>query len=645
MFKFHNVIKENDEEVLVLYLDQFNMEVGELGAFDSKSKTLRDNIDTYLKKNKVGFKGGIIKIALGGVIISQLIIPKSVASASENNDESYIEEYLSDPSIIYVVKANDTLYSIALRFETTVEELMRLNNLGSSKIFPGQQLVLKSDVYSYTIRYEVKSGDTLSSIAAEFNVTIQSIMEENNLKSTKIKRNQVLNITKYTDNDIVLHQVLDGETLYSIAGIYNVSVDSIKSLNGLISNLIHPNQILKISLTNSMTDEATNNTIKYFVKDGDTLWSIATAFETSVDEIKQLNNLSSSLIYVGQELLIAGSENEEENIAIPENNLIEYEVKSGDTLYKIALNHDTTVEMIRILNGLSNDVISVGQVLIIENNNQTNLTEDNNPTGLMVTVLRYDGSIVTETMENYVIGVVASEMPASFSTEALKAQSIAARTYAISRVEKGEILSDTDHHQVYSDVDELKKMWGSSFDYYYNKIKEIVYSTAGEVAVYNNQYIDALYYSTNNGYTQSAVDVWGGNLPYLQKVDSHWDLKSPEYSSTTTMSIESFKATLGITERDINIEILERNTSNYITSIKVNGTVYGGNNFRSKFRLRSMDFEINILGDTVSITTKGFGHSVGMSQYGAHFMGLEGYTYDQILKHYYLGIDIVSIEK
>lgn len=260
--------------------------------------------------------------------------------------------------------------------------------------------------------------------------------------------------------------------------------------------------------------------------------------------------------------------------------------------------------------------------------------------GITISLKRASG-IVSMSLEDYIIGVVGAEMPASFSKEALKSQAVAARTYALSRIELGGVLSDTNSHQVYKDSSQLKQVWGKDFSMYYNKIKSAVLETQGQVLFYNGTYIDAVYHSTSNGYTENATAVWKNATPYLVSVDSHWDTSASSYLRTVSISSDKIFSTFGVIG-DGDIEILERNESGRISSIRVGDQTFTGVEFRNLLGLRSADFDISFQNGSYVITTRGFGHGVGMSQYGANGMAKEGYSYRQILAHYYPGTALVT---
>lgn len=257
----------------------------------------------------------------------------------------------------------------------------------------------------------------------------------------------------------------------------------------------------------------------------------------------------------------------------------------------------------------------------------------------MVTVKRSNGTILNIELEEYLIGVVAAEMPASFSLEALKAQAIAARTYALKAIQNGTTLTDTVATQVYKDNNELKKTWGNSYNTYYNKVKSAVNATTGLVMYYNNNLINAFYHSTSNGFTEDSTAVFGA-YPYLKSVESPVDKNVSSYLKNITLSYETISNKLGVPITSISNISIERNNSNRVAKIIIDNNTYDGVKFRTILGLRSTDFDINLNSDSVSITTRGYGHGVGMSQYGAHEYAKLGWNYNQILKHYYTGITI-----
>ena len=260
-----------------------------------------------------------------------------------------------------------------------------------------------------------------------------------------------------------------------------------------------------------------------------------------------------------------------------------------------------------------------------------------------ITVYRSNGSVINLNMTDYLIGVVSSEMPASFNFEALKAQSVLARTYALKAKQTGKKLTDTVSTQSYIDIDQMKNKWGNSFNTYYNKIKNAVENTNGEYLSYNGNYIEALYHSTNNGKTESSLDVFGNYYPYLISVSSEYDKNASSYLRTINMPLDTISNKLGLSlNNDSVISILSYTDGGNIKEININGNNFSGKKVRELLGLRSADFDISISDNNANITTRGYGHGVGMSQYGANGMANAGYSYKDILSHYYPGTTLTK---
>lgn len=281
----------------------------------------------------------------------------------------------------------------------------------------------------------------------------------------------------------------------------------------------------------------------------------------------------------------------------------------------------------------------------IEHTNIDN-TSTNNTTNSSVseiTVYRSNGSVINLNMTDYLIGVVSSEMPASFNLEALKAQSVLARTYALKAKQTGKKLTDTVSTQSYIDIDQMKNKWGNSFNTYYNKIKNAVENTNGEYLSYNGNYIEALYHSTNNGKTESSLDVFGNYYPYLISVSSEYDKNASSYLRTINMPLDTISNKLGLSlNNDSVISILSYTDGGNIKEININGNNFSDKKVRELLGLRSADFDIGISDNNANITTRGYGHGVGMSQYGANGMANAGYSYKDILSHYYPGATLTK---
>ena len=231
-------------------------------------------------------------------------------------------------------------------------------------------------------------------------------------------------------------------------------------------------------------------------------------------------------------------------------------------------------------------------------------------------------------------------MPALFHEEALKAQAIASRTYLINHLQNNSTISNTTDDQVYLTKEEMQDKWKEDYYKYYNKIKEAVTATKDLIMYYNNEPIKAYYFSTSNGYTASSMSVFNEQRDYLTSVESPFD-QDNQYTIET--SKQDFCTKLNILCNQISITNIIKDNSNRISKITINNKEYKGTQIRKLLSLRSTDFTINIKDTTIEITTKGYGHGVGMSQYGANNMAKLGYTYEEILKYYYQDIEISSI--
>ena len=265
-----------------------------------------------------------------------------------------------------------------------------------------------------------------------------------------------------------------------------------------------------------------------------------------------------------------------------------------------------------------------------------------------VRVKRVSKNIVeTIPLEKYLIGVLSGEMPVSYEIEALKAQAVAARTYTLKRMESNKNntfdIVDTTDDQVYLDENYLKEYWKENYETYTKKIKQAVNETSGEYLTYDGKIIKAFFFSTSSGKTENCKDVFGENLPYLVSVSSTWDENSPSYSDYKEFTKEEFYNKLNLPYQEkLNIEI-SRNDTNSINTININGNILKGTDFRYELDLKSTNLEITEENKKIIITSKGYGHGVGLSQYGAQEMALKGYKYDEILKHYYQGIQFKKI--
>ncbi len=549
MFNNYNIVKENNEEYLYIYIDPSDTEFADEMSGTSneeRNKKLSEKILQYINNKRINFKGKTVKVMLGSLLVANVVIASSVTTV--NN----VDAKRNNPN------NNSNKNQIVEVIETPVEQ-------------------------TNTFEYIVKSGDTLYSISTKHNVSIAEIQKLNNLDTTFLYVGQVLILPVFDVVNENFYTVQSGDTLYTISSMFNVTTDYLIIINNLTSEVLQTGQTLKIF------DETIETTL-YTVLPNDTLQSIANKYSVSIENIVKWNNLSNLNINTGQLL----------------------------TIY-----HSTEI---------STDFIA-GYDL---------------SSNIIITLSRVEtGQVQQISLERYVLGVVASEMPASFELEALKAQALASRTYIMSRIANNPeiIVNDTTEYQAYSDLDELRDVWQGDYDYYLEKVAHAVYVTKGNIITYNGSYIDAVFYSTSNGKTLNSEEYWTNPLPYLKSVDSHWDEASPFYEKTKIISLSEFNSRLGIdnlrSNDEININRFEE--SNAVSTASFGENTFTGNDIRRKLYLNSTSFDITIENEQVIITMNGWGHGVGMSQYGAHGMAKEGYTVDQIIKHYYTGVEIEKI--
>ena len=256
----------------------------------------------------------------------------------------------------YVVQKGDSLYSIANKLGTTVSELKKENNLTTNTLQIGEVLRIPTkEIYEGEENvYIVQKGDTLYSVAMANNTTVDELKRINNLTSNILSTGQLLKIPSALLPETT-YIVKKGDSLYSIANKYNTTVDELKRINNLTSNILSIGQVLKLPSDKVSDVEKEENTINYTVQKGDSLYSIARKYSTTIDKIKDLNNLTTNLLSIGQVLLIPTDTNLETT----------YTVQKGDSLYSIAKKYDTTVDRLKQLNNLKSNLLSIGQILIV----------------------------------------------------------------------------------------------------------------------------------------------------------------------------------------------------------------------------------------------------------------------------------------
>ncbi|HHX93821.1 MAG TPA: stage II sporulation protein D [Tenericutes bacterium] len=474
MFASHYITENNGIKTLYLSLNHLNSEFSKefLSSKDTPNKPkFSDHILSYIKENKIKFQSGTIKLLAGGVIISELIMPSP-----------------------------------------------------------------------------------------------KKIISAKNLKKEEIKKEKVINILN--EEEILENPIFEVEENF-------------------------PEENIETNTKSKILVDESQKVIDYYsVLEGDNLWKISNRFKISIDILKTINNLKTNIIYPGQILLV------------------------NPNLYIEKKKKEVIPEKRKVKEKEKNDTFNVS-------------------------VIRSSGTVDVLSLEDYVVGVVAAEMPALFEEEALKAQAVVSRTYALKRLKNSPYLTDNLAHQNFLSKEELKELWQDNFEIYYKKIKKAVKETEGLVITYTGEIIDALFFSTSNGYTQSSKYLWGKkDVPYLKGVKSSWDLDAVTYLGNKRIPRETFFKELDLEIEKLIINFLSFTDGGYIDDIEINGKIFKGNYIRDIFKLRSADFDIIENENDIVFITRGYGHGVGMSQYGANGMAKEGFLFEDIIKHYYQGIKI-----
>ena len=282
---------------------------------------------------------------------------------------------------------------------------------------------------------------------------------------------------------------------------------------------------------------------------------------------------------------------------------------------------------------------------IKEQNINSNVINNKN-----VRIQRTNGSIDTGPFESYIIGVLAGEMPANFELEALKAQALAARSYVLKKMEQNKNndydIVDTVMNQVYLDESQMRAKWKDQYEEKLQKITKAVNDTQGEYIAYNGEVIQAFFFSTSSGKTENSEEVFQESLPYLRSVDSTWDSDvSPVFNEIYKFTLEEFYQKLNLPyEEKLQMNIVDTTSTGRIKNIEINRQKFKASDLTKLLNLRSTYFNIEQNGNIITIQTKGYGHGVGMSQYGAQAMALKGYNYQEIIKYYYQNVEILKME-
>lgn len=268
----------------------------------------------------------------------------------------------------------------------------------------------------------------------------------------------------------------------------------------------------------------------------------------------------------------------------------------------------------------------------------------------VLTVVNRAGNLQQMTLREYLVGVVLAEMPADFEPEALKAQAVVARTYTRKRMEGSK------HGEAAVCMDPgCCQGWQSGEDYLeaggreqsLNKVRSAVADTDGLVLRWEGKLIDATYFSCSGGTTEDAVAVWGQDVPYLRSVESPGEEEAPRFTDSVSFTSAEFAGKLGLSSDgtpDGWFGTVTYTDGGGVETMVIRGKTFTGTQLRSKLGLRSTAFEVAVSGKTITVTTRGFGHRVGMSQYGAQAMAQSGSTYGEILAHYYTGAELCREE-
>ena len=286
-------------------------------------------------------------------------------------------------------------------------------------------------------------------------------------------------------------------------------------------------------------------------------------------------------------------------------------------------------------------------------NEETTIPQE--PNGVTaVKVMNVDSKNITEmSLRDYLIGVIAAEINAAYHEEAIKAQTIAAHTmllyskkYKNDGLDGADISNSSSTHQGFLTEDEQKEKWGDNYKAYREKIEKCVDEVIDLTIQYDGEPINAVFHSISNGQTENATDVWGGEYPYLVSVQSASDKLSPAYSSTVTVSEKDFFDILEIEDSEIKenpadcIGEITNTDTGMVKTIVIGEKSFKGTDIRKSFDLKSSTFTLKYDDGNFVFNVRGYGHGVGMSQYGADFMARQGFKYDEILKHYYAGVEI-----
>lgn len=271
-----------------------------------------------------------------------------------------------------------------------------------------------------------------------------------------------------------------------------------------------------------------------------------------------------------------------------------------------------------------------------------------------------NNSIEELPLDVYLLGVVSAEMPAQFEQEALNAQAVVARTYTIYTIKhsngkhgEAHICDDSSCCQAWITKENRLARWDENVrEEYWGKIEKAVNNTKGKIITYNGEVIDAFFHSNSGGVTEVPASVWGGtNYPYLQSVETSGEDAYSQYSSEVTLSKEEFKSKILEKHSDLQIDftqadcikVMEYTDAKRVKTLKVGNLNLSGVELRTILGLKSANFEVSVDENNINFKVTGYGHGVGMSQTGADSMAKEGKNYEEIIKHFYTGVEIVNM--
>ncbi len=292
---------------------------------------------------------------------------------------------------------------------------------------------------------------------------------------------------------------------------------------------------------------------------------------------------------------------------------------------------------------------------ITEETPTTEKAEENETENSTVKVMNASSKNITElSLKDYLIGVIAEEVNAAYHEEAIKAQVVAAHTkLEYTKTHKNDDLGEADitdsasSHQGFLTEEEQREKWGKNYDTYHGKIEKCVDEVLNIILTYENEPINAVFHAISNGETENATDVWGGNYPYLVSVQSAGDKLSPAYKSEVTISSDDFKKKVTENGAELEkdpekwVEKITNTDTGMVKEIIIGGKSFKGTEIRKIFNLRSSTFAVKYDDGNFIFTVCGYGHGVGMSQYGANYMAQQGFSYEQILSHYYKNSECV----